>query len=124
LNQRRSERTSIAAFAAMLLMFVQSIAGTFSPEKSFVPLDIFGNPLCVTGAGDHGGGSKDHGGGTGCCMLGCGSVQFAATAPGDAVALDLRPLSGSPVEPSWTGHRPDQPRAYGPGSARAPPSSV
>ena len=80
LQHRRSRRRIWLALVASCILVLQLASGSNAAFNQ-VPLDAFGNPLCVSGA-NHG--SKetappaDHSGKPECCTLACGA--FAAVA--------------------------------------------
>lgn len=83
------------ALAATWLFLAQSTAGGFATVG--VPLDAFGNPLCLGSDGHDL--SKKSGGGhdtrPNCCSLACGVAGNALATPPDALALALRAAGGN-----------------------------
>lgn len=119
---RRSRWGYGVAFAAALMLMLQSVTGAFaagtSPNQQ---IDIFGNVLCVTSGAEHGipdtGGHPKSGE---CCVAGCAmSSPVVASSPDAEIHVQFREAS-----------RLDRPgdrgsaaatRGYTPGNPRAPP---
>ncbi len=114
---RRNVWKDVVALVAAALFILQSLAAARAEHP--VLLDIFGNPICVTGidGADHSvpqpGGHADQN----CCMLGCAATGTAlATAPAAFAAVSRHesaivhvPVDGIVVPAP--GHRPGSPRA-------------
>lgn len=110
------------ALVAAWLFLIQSLAGGFALAAGEVPLDAFGNPLCIT-SGDHKGvPSGDHGKMPGCCMLGCAaSATMAGTPPDEAslvIAFQIE-AAGQPLPAPIAMVQADD---HDSGSPRAPPT--
>lgn len=113
------------AFIATLL-FLQSAAGGFALEGTGIPLDAFGNPLCVGRDGHdpakNSGGS--HGTQSGCCGLACGATGGMLGSRSDSITLSLS-AAAERVANCFHGRGlavvADE---YDPGSPRAPPASA
>lgn len=114
---RRNGWKNVVALVAAAVLVLQSLA--IAQAAHPVLLDIFGNPICITGSdgSNHsvpGRGNHENGD---CCLLGCG-VAGAALPPAPAVVAagwgDRMPalvvLTPAIVVPS-PGHRPGNPRA-------------
>lgn len=108
------------ALVAAWLFLVQSLAGGFALAAAEVPLDAFGNPLCITSS-DHGtpADNSDHGKMPGCCMLGCAASATVVGAPPDEASVVIvfrteagdRPLPAPIVIVQADDHDPGSPRA-------------
>lgn len=116
----------IVAFVAALAIFVQTFGAAHAAgAMPFGPvLDAFGNPLCLSSAGETGGPS--HGDGKSgsfadCCTLGCASVSPAlAGADAPEAGHVVRQDTGSRlIWTSVTSH--PSPDRYEPSQPRAPP---
>lgn len=114
---RRNGWKNVVALFAAALFVLQSLAAAHAAP---VPLDLFGNPLCITdtsgghGAPSHGGGGHD---GMECCLLGCGASLStpppapAAIAQGWPRELGADFATATPAALTAPGHRPGNPRA-------------
>ena len=109
----------LAALALVLQTFLASWALAAAPAAP--QLDMFGNPLCVTGGDETTGGHPDL---AGCCAAGCACAASSPAPPPAAVAMLLRPSPGlAPrLRPAEAAQRraPDE----RPGNPRAPPFAV
>ncbi|MFI0842795.1 hypothetical protein [Mesorhizobium sp. IMUNJ 23232] len=116
---RKGWRKGLALVAAWLFL-IQSLAGGFALAAGEVPLDAFGNPLCITST-DHGtpADRSNHGKMPGCCMLGCAASATVSGTPPDEVSLTIafrtkaagRPLPAPVVIVQADDHDPGSPRA-------------
>jgi hypothetical protein len=104
------------------MLVLQTVAGAVALGQGTPPLDIFGNPLCITSASGHTAPAKtEHPALTECCTLGCNMVSAVAMSPPDGAGLSLgRQLETSII---FMAPRPDAPIApeHDPGNPRAPP---
>ncbi|WP_269931875.1 hypothetical protein [Aminobacter sp. HY435] len=110
------------ALAAALLFVLQTAAGALAIGQGQPPLDIFGNPLCITTATDHTAPAKsDHPSLPECCTLGCNMVSSAAVSPpqGHEVALASPIEIPAPFLPMLLD--PPTDAKHDPGNPRAPP---
>jgi len=110
------------ALVAALMLVLQTVAGAVALGQGTPPLDIFGNPLCITSAGGHTAPAKsEHPALTACCTLGCNMVSALAVTPPEGPGL----LLGRQLETSivFIAPRPDASIApkHDPGNPRAPP---
>lgn len=110
------------ALVAALMLVLQTVAGAVALGQGTPPLDIFGNPLCITSASGHTAPAKsEHPALTECCTLGCNVVSVVAVTPPDGTGL----LLGRQLETSivFMALRPDASIApeHDPGNPRAPP---
>ena len=119
---RKGWRRGLALVAAWLFL-VQSLAGGFALAAGEVPLDAFGNPLCITST-DHGApaDNSDHGKMPGCCMLGCAASATVAGAPPDETSLIIVFRTETPGRPLAAPIATIQADDHDPGSPRAPPA--
>ena len=111
------------ALVAAVLFLVQSLSGGFAVAAGNVPLDAFGNPLCITSA-DHGtpADNSDHGKMPGCCMLGCAASATAAGTPPGEVSFIIEFWTEAASQPVPTPIVTVQADDHDPGSPRAPPA--
>ncbi|WP_442582920.1 hypothetical protein ACSBOB_13600 [Mesorhizobium sp. ASY16-5R] len=111
------------ALVAAALFLVQSLSGGFAVAAGNIPLDAFGNPLCITSS-DHGtpADRSDHGKMPGCCMLGCTAAAMVVGAPPTGTSLAVAFQTGiaarRPMGRTIVVQADDHP----PGSPRAPPA--
>jgi len=110
------------ALVAALMLVLQTVAGAVALGQGTPPLDIFGNPLCITSASGHTAPAKsEHPALTECCTLGCNMVSVVVVTPPDGTGL----LLGRQFETSivFMALRPDASIApeHDPGNPRAPP---
>ncbi|CAI2932309.1 hypothetical protein [Aminobacter niigataensis] len=113
------------AFAAALMLVLQTAAAALAIGQGTPPLDIFGNPLCITSATDHTAPAKsDHPSLPECCTLGCNMFSTAMAMPPDGVALPV--TLQFPMAAAFVHVRRDPPTAakHDPGSPRAPPPAA
>jgi hypothetical protein len=113
------------ALVAALMLVLQTVAGAVALGQGTPPLDIFGNPLCITSASGHTAPAKsEHPALTACCTLGCNMVSPLAVMPPDGAGL----LLGRLIETKtvFLALRPDAATApeHDPGNPRAPPPLV
>ncbi|PWK76140.1 hypothetical protein [Aminobacter sp. AP02] len=110
------------ALAAALMLILQTVAGAVALGQGTPPLDIFGNPLCISSAGGHTAPAKsEHPSLPECCTLGCNMTSAAFSTPPEGVAL----ATALPVElvvrfPATWLDLSTAPK-YAPGNPRAPP---
>lgn len=113
------------ALVAVVLLVLQSVASALALGSgvSSQPLDVFGNPLCITSSDQPHDGSHDGGHSTlpECCMLGCNMFSPALTAPSPETTAFLRlPLvTDGRIIPFDTALLADS--DHDPGNPRAPP---
>lgn len=110
------------ALAAALMLVLQTAVAALAIGQGQPPLDIFGNPLCITTASDHTAPAKnDHPSLPECCTLGCNMFSTAIAPPPDG--LDVAALArvglAIPFFPAW--HDPAIGSKHAPGIPRAPP---
>ncbi|GAA4124025.1 hypothetical protein ACFFTN_11295 [Aminobacter aganoensis] len=113
------------ALAAALMLVMQTATAALAIGQGTPPLDIFGNPLCITSATDHTAPAKsDHPSLPECCTLGCNMFSVGSAMPSEGVALPVTlPFHlASGLVPA----RLDPPTAakHDPGSPRAPPPAA
>lgn len=110
------------ALAAALMLVLQMAAAAFALGQGTPPLDIFGNPLCITTSTDHTAPAKgEHPSLPECCTLGCSMfTSLQASPPAGAVLAVVRRLESVVV---FHAARLDPSTApeHDPGSPRAPP---
>jgi hypothetical protein len=108
---------------AALLFLVQSLSGGFAMAAGNVPLDAFGNPLCITSS-DHGTPADrgDHGKMPGCCMLGCTTAAMVVGAPPVSASLVVEFRAGIAARRPTGRTIVVQADDHQPGSPRAPPA--
>ncbi|MFU0503131.1 DUF2946 family protein [Pseudaminobacter sp. NGMCC 1.201702] len=116
-------RNAAIALVATCMLVLQSVAGAFAlgAGTGSVPLDAFGNPLCLAGSdGSHtGNDGSEHTKIPNCCALGCGLAASSFGTPPDAVSLpverkvDLSAIvqASSRIHVSAHGYEPGNPRA-------------
>lgn len=110
------------ALAAALMLVLQTAVAALAIGQGQPPLDIFGNPLCITSASEHTAPSKnDHPSRSDCCTLGCNMFSTAIAPPPEGV--DVAALSPFALAiqflPAW--HDPATGSKHAPGIPRAPP---
>lgn len=89
----RSRQTGlIKAIAIALILVVQTLGSAYATGVGPVPLDAFGNPLCITSGGHSAPADGTHGGIQSCCTLACTNVVPLLDAPAadDIVAVSPR----------------------------------
>lgn len=114
-----------AVFAAAILLVFQSSLSAFAigAASGPMPLDAFGNPLCITSSdispqdGESGQPPALHE----CCTLGCAAGQSLATPQEHADAIGIERTSASILPVALAQDR-VQPDDYHPGNPRAPPA--
>lgn len=115
---------TMVALVATLMLVLQTLATAWAGATPSAPLDIFGNPLCITGI-DHSSGTTD-GQATlpDCCTFGCCQVSplFAGNGGGAALAVPFMVKARAPSLSRRTIHvaGPD----HNPGNPRAPPATA
>lgn len=122
-GSRRMARP-VVALAAVVVLLMQFMLPAWAGVHSAGPLlDIFGNPLCITGADGHSSApAEDLPKQPDCCIHSCSAVAHAAIEPDTAHSLLVHPavpLGFSGFVKTKTHIAPDE---YNPGSPRAPPS--
>jgi len=116
-----------AAVAAAVIVWLQAFFtawGMGAAAAHAMPVDAFGNPLCITAPDETpppaGGPAKV----PDCCTMGCSLSAAALPAPGGEVSFVLRFEGGTAVDftvADDAGRRHDD---HAPGSPRAPPPTV
>lgn len=112
-----------AVFAALLLV-VQLAAGGLA-NAGQVPLDAFGNPICIGSGEDlpHGNDGAGHVS-TDCCAWGCvKALDGAAPLPRDVASVETTAFSQN-VRPAELITLPRANRFETPGAPRAPPAKI
>lgn len=110
------------AFAAALMLVLQTATAALAIGQGTPPLDIFGNPLCITTSTDHTAPAKsDHPSLAECCTLGCNMLSTALATPPDGVVVPvaLQPHGALRFIPARLD--PSTAPEHDPGSPRAPP---
>lgn len=78
----RSRQTGLfEAIAIALILFVQTLSSAYATGVGPVPLDAFGNPLCITSGNHSAPADGAHGGIESCCTLACTNAAPALDAP-------------------------------------------
>jgi hypothetical protein len=124
-NTRHKGSSFWVALVAAYVLVLQSTFGALAlgAGPGDMMLDVFGNPLCITGT-DQQGSDIDHAKMPNCCVLGCGMFTPVSSAPPETASLRhewtgsfaiLVPLSASDMVRS---------PEHDPGSPRAPPLAV
>lgn len=110
------------ALAAALMLILQTAVGAVALGQGTPPLDIFGNPLCITTATNHTAPAKsDHPSLPECCTLGCNMLSAALSTPPEGVALATALPAQTVVQFPATRLDPSRAPKYAPGNPRAPP---
>lgn len=110
------------ALAAALMLVLQTAAGALALGQGTPPLDIFGNPLCITSSMGHTAPAKsDHPSLPQCCTLGCNLLSAALSTPPEGVALALSLPTQTVVQFPAARLDPSTVLKYVPGNPRAPP---
>lgn len=123
MNGSRRPFSPIFALVAAWMLVVQSIAGAMAQGAGPVPLDAFGNVLCITSdrAGPGQGGLPHHDRSPDCCLAGCifaaGAHALPAAAPGAPPRRAVAEISVPRLAAFSLSTRPDP----SPGTPRAPP---
>lgn len=118
---------SVVLVAAYMLV-LQAVTGAFAMgvAASAPPLDIFGNPLCITGSAVHNsGGTDEHTAMPDCCAVACS--MFSPATSDDRLARSLfnpLPASAHRVAATFEQCKLDQALERRPGSPRSPPIAV
>lgn len=118
----RKSRSLKVTIAAACMLVLQSAAAAFAIGNAAgaVPLDAFGNPLCITSSEQtsQDGKSGTHGDRLHQCWLACAVGMVAAPTPDEALAAAWpKILSAAPVRPFsdayavWRDRHPARPRA-------------
>lgn len=119
--RRRGTRFGVALAAALMLV-LQTAAAALALGQGTPPLDIFGNPLCITSASGHTAPAKsEHPSLPECCTLGCNMFSMATGSPPNGAGFRVeRPLEARIV---FQSPRLDPSIApeHDPGNPRAPP---
>lgn len=116
------------ALAAAYLFVLQLVLGSFllaAAQANANPVDVFGNPLCIThseGSGDTG--QKKDSQLPECCTLACSMFAplLPIYAPGTCLADHSRPISAVLITAFETG--PFSRHETGPGAPRGPPAGA
>lgn len=127
MHQLIRRQASTVAFIAACVLVLQSCLGALAAGAmaSAPMLDVYGNPLCVTGGHHHDTAPpNDHSRLPNCCILGCSTPSpLLAASPADSAWLRRLPYSNDVsfefVHPFHI-PAPD----HDPGSPRAPPLTV
>lgn len=110
------------AFAAALMLVLQTATAALAIGQGTPPLDIFGNPLCITSATDHTAPAKsDHPSLPECCTLGCNMVSAGSAMPPQGVAFAVTSNFQTAVQSVAARRDPPKAGKHDPGSPRAPP---
>ena len=124
MKSRLGTGRSIVALVAALLFIAQASVAAAAGVAARPMLDVFGNPLCITGMTEDADAPADHGKLPNCCTLGCSTAGAGALVPvlPDAVAIDY---------PAWVALKPavlDGPVVrrsdHDPWRPRGPPSTT
>lgn len=79
------------AIAIALILVVQTLGSAYATGAGAVPLDAFGNPLCIT-SGNHAAPTDgSHGGVQSCCALACTNVATLLVTPERGGAVEAPP---------------------------------
>lgn len=114
-----------AALAVALILMLQTAAGALALGKGTPPLDIFGNPLCITSSTDHTAPAKsDHPSLPECCTLGCNMFAAAMASPPDGATLPVGRSREAVVVLQTARLAPPTAPDHDPGSPRAPPPAA
>ena len=110
------------ALAAALMLVLQMAAAALALGQGTPPLDIFGNPLCITTGTDHTAPAKgEHPSLPECCTLGCSMFSSVLASPPAGVELAVEYRREILVVFHPAGLDPSTAREHDPGSPRAPP---
>lgn len=110
------------ALAAALMLILQTAAGALALGQGKPPLDIFGNPLCITTSTEHTAPAKgEHPSLPECCTLGCNMFSAASAMPSEGVVLSVRQRLQTAVRFLPARLDPSTDPKHDPGSPRAPP---
>lgn len=113
------------ALAAALMLVLQTAAGALAIGQGTPPLDIFGNPLCITSDSGHTAPAKsDHPSLPECCTLGCNMTSAGSAMPPEGVALPATAPFQMVVEFVSVRRNPPVAAKHDPGSPRAPPTAA
>lgn len=127
LNLAAHRRDRTVACAVVLVLLLQAFFTAWTTgamAAGSMPVDAWGNPLCVTSADETG---SPQGSGVklpNCCALGCGAAEVTLGHPplaGEAVRLDLY---GTEIRFFETNPPLGISRDHDPGSPRAPPLTI
>ncbi|MER2537462.1 MAG: hypothetical protein ABTQ31_20115 [Rhizobiaceae bacterium] len=124
MNRRATQGSTIVALVAAVLLVAQAFLTAWAAGAMPLgpQLDVFGNPLCINGAHQDGGGpATDHPGLPDCCAFGCGMVSPLLPVPAGESAGVVHSPASSGVHFPWATGFPPSPPAHDPGSPRAPP---
>lgn len=104
------------------MLVLQTAAGAMAIGQGQPPLDIFGNPLCITSATEHTAPAKnDHPSLPECCTLGCNMFSSAAASPPMGVEVVVELPQGPVVQIHPVRRDPPDDAKHDPGNPRAPP---
>jgi hypothetical protein len=112
------------ALAAAWLLLVQALSGSFAlaAGRQHVPLDAFGNPLCITSANhDLPAPGSEHGPPPACCLLGCATGAPLAALPPLHAWLAVAFPTGPGTPPLLAREIAVPADPHDPASPRAPP---
>lgn len=122
----RHRSSGIAVIIAALVLLLQSslTASAIAAMPDGPALDLFGNPLCITGAGHGSPVEGDHAKLPNCCTMACASALPALHAPqGTASAFPPARSADTPL-PTLHTSQDRHTRDHDPGRPRAPPLKV
>lgn len=110
------------ALAAALMLILQTAAASLALGQGTPPLDIFGNPLCITTSTEHTAPAKgEHPSLPECCTLGCSMFSSVLASPSTGIALLAEHRREAPVVFRAARLDPSTAPEYDPGNPRAPP---
>lgn len=110
------------ALAAALMLVLQMSAAAFALGQGKPPVDMFGNPLCITTGTDHGAPAKgEHPSLPECCTLGCNIFSSVLASPPVGVALAAENRRETVIAFHAARLDPSTAPEHDPGSPRAPP---
>lgn len=114
-----------AALAVALILMLQTTAGALALGQGSPPLDMFGNPLCVTSSTDHTAPAKSgHPSLPECCSLGCNMFATPMASPPDGATLPVGRSRRAAVAFVPARLDPSTAQDHDPGSPRAPPPAA
>ncbi|MEO5324696.1 hypothetical protein PV773_15360 [Mesorhizobium sp. CC13] len=114
-----------AALAVALIVMLKTTAGALTLGQGSPPLDMFGNPLCITSIADHTAPAKsNHASLPQCCTLGCNMFATPMASPPDGAALPAGRLRDVAVVVQPARLAPPTAPDHDPGRPRAPPMAA
>ncbi len=120
---RKGWGLGVALVAALILM-LQTAVGALAMGQGTPPLDIFGNPLCITTSTNHTAPAKsEHPTLPECCTLGCNMFATQMAYPPEAAVLFVERLPEVVVRLDPARLDPPSAPEHDPGSPRAPPAA-